>query len=158
VPTAFRFSTADLLQMLAAGSVPQDLAELISAEQGFRTPTIDLTATGFAAFDMPLVAGKYFIPTRATCVIVTRDAALTTGITFALAQNGSDISATVTISTANANARSAPVVLNPLLPAIVDAKVMTTFPLQWHITVGGAGAGLTSLTGYFLIDGSFRDL
>lgn len=116
---------------------------------------VDFRTVGFYNLSMPLVAGKRFVPVgNARVEIVTRDAALTTGLTAAVAQNGVDISGSISVPTATANGTAAPMSVNSSITNIADVD-LTTNPLQFHVSVGVAGSGLTTCTGFFYITGIY---
>lgn len=120
----------------------------------FKTATFDLRTPGFYAFNTPTVAGKTFVAVLGRLVLLTRDAALTTAPTILFAQNGVDISVAVVPGTAAINSQAAPE-NTASLPSVMPMPDMTTFPIQLHISVGAAGAGLTTCQAYFLLQGLY---
>lgn len=117
--------------------------------------TVNLqTSNTFTDFAMPLVAGKSFVPIAGKLYVLTRDATLTTGVTFGFGQNGALISGTVALSPATISGRAAPVGI-AAMSAATDVVSAAVFPLQFAVTVGGAGAGLTTLTGLYIVGGYF---
>jgi hypothetical protein len=123
----------------------------------YRTAVVDLTQPGTYAFDMPIVAGSRFAITgTGRLEMRTRDATLTTGLTFNIAQNGIGLVGTTAqaLTTALLNTWSAPAMLNGN-PVSMTMPDMSTFPLQFQITTGVAGSGLTTCTGRFVILGYY---
>lgn len=84
----------------------------------------------------------------------TCDATLSTGLTFSLGQNGVAFVTGQTFSTALFNTFPAPAMLNGN-PVNMIMPDMSAFPLQFQITTGVAGTGLTSCTGRFVIFGYY---
>lgn len=115
------------------------------------TATVDLMTPGFYNFNTPLVAGKKFIFITGRLLIQTRDASLTTGPTLLLAQNGVDSSQAVALSTANINSQAAPTNISATWTISGGLPDMTTNPMQLHVSVAAAGAGLTTCTGTFYL-------
>lgn len=120
------------------------------------TPTVDLTATSITAFTMPTAAGKKFYMVQSRLVVLTRDASLTTGLTWNFAQNGSSVSNSVATSTSSLNTASAgaPQSLSAA-PTNVQIIAMDTNVMQAQITVGVAGSGLTTCTGFWALVGYY---
>jgi hypothetical protein len=120
--------------------------------QYFTTPTVDLTAVAITNFAMPLASGLKFHTVAARMEIMTRDATITTQISMQFTQNSSALNAVQ--ATGNPSALAAPESLS-LSSALLIAPDMTTFPIQASITIGGAGAGLTTYTGFFVLAGYY---
>jgi hypothetical protein len=120
------------------------------------TPTIDFTqATSITAFNTPLAAGKKFNMVAGRLYILTRDAALTTGLTWQISQNGSAVSGSVASATATIDAQAAPNNVSAS-PSSMQLPAMDSFPLQFQVTVGVAGSGLTTCTGFYVISGFYQ--
>jgi hypothetical protein len=124
--------------------------------QTYVTPVMNfMTPNQFAAFNTPVVAGKKLISLVGRLCIVSRDAALTTAPVFAVAQNGVDISGTVSPATATINGQAAPANLASL-PAAMPSADMTNFPIQIHQTTAAAGTGLTTCTGFYMLSAVYN--
>jgi hypothetical protein len=123
----------------------------------WRTPVIDLTATGTTSFNMPVIAGNSFHAIgQMRLELLTCDAALTTGLTWSIDQNGGDLSPMtgMTLATGTINAFPAPATFG-VSPLTINIVSMASYPLQIKITVGVAGSGLTSCTGRFIATGFY---
>ena len=154
---------AELLALLAAGTGPQQLAEILNTLPAnallrvFHTPVFNLiTEVGVTkSFSMPLVAGKIFLPfPRLSLNLLTRDAALTTPPGIAISQNAVDLTATNLGPTASqCNNRTPPAIFD--FPINMNTVDMTTFSLDLRLTTAAAGAGLTACTGRFMMFGVY---
>lgn len=116
---------------------------------------INWMVVGFYNFVMPLVAGKKFVVVGSRSTFETRDAALTTGATLFVAQNGIDLTTTpIGLSPATVNAVAAPVSINSTFTNLTMADLSTQV-LQAHVSVAAAGAGLTTCTGHLYLVGVY---
>lgn len=110
---------------------------------------VDFLTIGFYNFNAPLIAGKKLTRVIGAVDFLTRDATLTTGPSVALAQGGVDISSTSAIPISAINAFPAPVNVT-VNPSSIENVDMGT-QLQLHVSIAGAGVGLTTLTGNFYL-------
>ena len=122
-----------------------------------KTATIDFTAAAANyAFDLATVNGKSLVILGTRLVLLTRDATLTTGLTYDYGQNNASVSVAgaVAITTASLNAAAAPINLF-LSQVSMKAVDITTNMLQFMVTVPVSGAGLTTCTGYVEVFGYY---
>jgi len=148
---------ADFARAGLTFNVPVTFASTPTPSSGVVTAyvaTVDFRTPGFYVFNTPTVAGKHFVFLAGRAIFQTRDAALTTGPTIFLAQNGVDVSQAVAMSTAVINPQAAPENISASWSATA-LQDMTTFPLQLHVSVGAAGTGLTTCAGQFEIIGIY---
>jgi hypothetical protein len=125
------------------------------------TPTFDLMTPQAVDFDFPLVSGAggvrlYLATTR--LVVVTRNAAATTGPGYQFDQNGVLVGqAVAALSLAAFNGTGLTLPYNGSAASTAYAVLdMTTNRLQARINSAPSGGGITAATGFFWATGVYR--
>lgn len=149
---------------VGAGTLPGSFTELLSRGRSVqieaKTPTIDLMTPQVADFDFPQVDGSggvrlYIISTR--LVVVTRNAAATTGPGIQYEQNGvlaGQAIAALALGSFNGTGLTLP--YNSAAATNYNVLDMTTHPFQARINSAPSGGGITVATGYFIATGYYR--
>jgi hypothetical protein len=142
--------------LFGPGANPTQKLEQAIPVETFITPEVDFRAghETTTAINMPLRSGKSFYFLTGRLFIDTRDATLTTGLTWNISQNGTGIAQAVGTTTGSLNATPLPQAL-AAAPTNVGIASMTTFPLQFQITAGVAGTGLTTCSGRYAVVGYY---
>jgi hypothetical protein len=150
----------DSLAALTTSQLDQ-LAAQIRADgiiiESYKTPVVDLMTTSTTDVIMPAVSGKYFHMLAARVEVFTRDAALVTGLTYDITQDGTSIiDAAQVVAAATINTLTAPATFASTA-RVAGIKEVVTDPHchQFKITVPVAGVGLTDCTGSMIIYGWF---
>jgi hypothetical protein len=154
----FLDANAALITAVADAVTAAQLADgrLISS---YTTALVDLMSTGTHDVVMPGIPGKYFHMLAARVEVETRDATLTTGLTYDITQDGTSIiDALQVIAAATINALAAPATFASTA-RVAGIKEVITDPHchQFKITTPVAGAGLADCTGAMIIYGWFDD-
>ena len=124
----------------------------------YRTALVDLTTPATYAINMPVVPGKkFYIAATGRLEVATRDAAVTTGLTYSFQQNGVDVTGLtgIPISTAQLNSFAPPETISSAPGGNAPVFDLSSFPIQFKITTGVAGAGLTTCTGRLAVIGYY---
>jgi hypothetical protein len=132
--------------------VPVTLPDQGTIVQSWRSPTVDLKASGFTDVVMPANAGKLFTVMQARIVVETQVGAAIGVLGVALAQNGADVGSTLTVAAATANTFPAPYGLT--LSSLSEMGFSTAVhALQLHVSTPITGP--TSCTGHLEVMGFY---